>query len=109
MPEPHVREEYMNTVVRSMVRILSSVVLTVVLPVLAPDALGEEKAKKLDGKTIFNERCLKCHKVEKFRALQHDQKGWEIILSRMERSKSCVLSEDEREAVAGYLSKQYGD
>jgi mono/diheme cytochrome c family protein len=92
-----------------MILALSSVIVAGMLLVLSPNSFSDDKSKKLDGKTIFDERCLKCHKVEKFRALQHDQKGWEIILSRMERSKSCILSDDEREAVAEYLSKQYGD
>ena len=99
----------MSPVVKKLVLALESVVLTGTLLVLSQNSLGDEKAKTLDGKAIFNERCLKCHKVEKFRALQHDQKGWEIVLSRMERNKSCVLNDDEREAVAAYLAKQYGD
>ena len=99
----------MTTFVRSMVLALSSVVLTGMLLVLSPNSFGEEKTKMLDGKKIFDEKCLKCHKVEKFRSLQHDRKGWEIVLSRMERNKSCILSSEENAAVAEYLSKQYGD
>jgi uncharacterized Zn finger protein len=94
---------------RNMVLTLASAGLTGILLAASPHAIGEEKAGKLDGQKIFTERCLKCHKVEKFRALQYDRKGWEIVLSRMERSKSCVLSEDESAAVADYLSKQYGE
>ena len=99
----------MTPFVRSTVRALSSVALTGILLVASPNAFGEEKTNKLDGKAIFDQKCLKCHKVEKFRSLQHDRKGWEIVLSRMERSKSCSLSDEESSAVAEYLSKQYGD
>lgn len=96
-----------------LIPVISSAVLCCaisgVLVLLPLAAAGDENAKKPDGKAIFDQKCLKCHKVEKFKELQHDRKGWEIVLSRMERSKSCILSDEENAAVAEYLSKKYGE
>ncbi len=64
--------------------------------------------KKVDGKVVFEQKCLKCHKVDKFSKIRNDRRGWETVLRRMERN-SCILSDAETNAVADYLSKQYGE
>jgi cytochrome c5 len=81
--------------------------VTIAAPMLA-NAFAQEKATKLDGKTIFEQKCLKCHKAEKFKSQHNDQKGWELILSRMERN-SCVLSDEEQVVLAEYLAKVHGE
>jgi mono/diheme cytochrome c family protein len=85
------------------------VVVAVVTTLLLTVAYADEQQAKIDGKAIFEQRCMKCHNVEKFKSLQHDRQGWEIILNRMKRSKNCVLSDDEINAVADYLAKKYGE
>lgn len=72
----------------------------------APHAIGQEK--KPDGKTLFEQKCLKCHKVEKFKSQHNSRQDWELILSRMERN-SCVLNDAEAGALAEYLAKTYGE
>ena len=73
-----------------------------------PQAAAQEKAAKVDGKTLFEQKCLKCHKAEKFKSQHNSRSEWETILSRMERN-SCVLNEAEATALAEYLAKQYGE
>jgi len=73
-----------------------------------PGAGAQEKEKKLDGKAIFEQKCLKCHKPEKFTSQHNDRQGWELILSRMERN-SCVLSPEELSTLADYLTKVHGE
>jgi len=92
---------------KSMRAVLFCTLMAIALIVL-PKAFAEEKAKKLDGKTIFEQKCLKCHKPEKFKAEHNDQQGWELILSRMERN-SCAISEDEQKVLAQYLAKVHGE
>lgn len=87
-------------------RVLVVTILSVFL--VLPAAYGAGQSAKLDGKTVFEQKCLKCHKPEKFRSQRNDAKGWELILSRMERN-SCVMSEPERAAIAEYLGKNYGE
>jgi mono/diheme cytochrome c family protein len=76
--------------------------------VLLPNAFAQEKAAKPDGKAIFEQKCLKCHKPEKFKSQHNDKKGWELILSRMERN-SCALSDQEQVVLADYLAKVHGE
>lgn len=84
-------------------------VLAVMTAVTALYASGAESpAKKLDGKAIFEQKCLKCHKIAKFKEQENSRKDWVIILSRMQRG-TCPMTEEELEALADYLAKAYGN
>ncbi|MEK6742090.1 MAG: hypothetical protein AABZ15_00605 [Nitrospirota bacterium] len=97
----------MNRFSRNSVITVLCVVVSAVLLML-PNAFGEEKAKKLDGKALFEQKCLKCHKNTKFKDLASDRKGWVLTLSRMQRS-TCPMNDEELEVLADYLSKTYGE
>lgn len=73
-----------------------------------PLAFGADSPKKLDGKQVFEQKCLKCHKIEKFNTQRYDRKGWDLVLSRMELN-TCNLTDEEARAVGVYLSKTYGE
>ena len=75
---------------------------------MLPSAFGDEKTKKMDGKTLFEQKCLKCHKTTNFKNLASDRKGWVLTLSRMQRG-TCKISDDELEVLADYLAKAYGE
>lgn len=75
---------------------------------LLPLAFGDDAPKVIDGKSVFEQKCLKCHKIDKFKKNRTDRKGWELTLRRMERN-SCILTDDETNAVANFLSKEYGE
>lgn len=83
-------------------------VAAVAVMLTLPNAFGEEKTKNLDGKTLFEQKCLKCHKNTKFKNLASDRKGWVLTLSRMQRS-TCPMTDEELEVLADYLSKVYGE
>jgi cytochrome c5 len=87
-----------------------SILYFVAVAVMLPNAFGEEKAKTktLDGKTLFEQKCLKCHKNTKFKDLVSDRKGWVLTLSRMQRG-TCAMTDEELEILADYLSKVYGE
>ncbi|MDH4162848.1 MAG: hypothetical protein OEW15_09210 [Nitrospirota bacterium] len=72
---------------------------------MLPAAFGADTSK---GKAVFEAKCLKCHKVDKFKKNRSDRKGWEMTLRRMERN-SCILTDEETNAVADYLAKEYGE
>ena len=99
---------------RSLARFISAsvplcVVASAVLLLMQPTAFGDERQqKKLDGKTLFEQKCLKCHKPAKFKEQQNDKKGWELILSRMSRG-NCVLTDEEIEILSEYLAKEFGE
>jgi cytochrome c5 len=93
------------------IKVLSVLVcaLTAASMLVLPSAFGgNEKPKKADGKTLFETKCLKCHKREKFKEQASDRKGWVLTLSRMQRG-TCDISDDELEALADYLAKAYGE
>jgi mono/diheme cytochrome c family protein len=69
---------------------------------------SDDSQKHITGKQVFEQKCLKCHKPEKFTTQHHDRREWEQILSRMELN-TCVLSDAEANAVADYLVKEHGD
>jgi len=79
----------------------------VVAMLVLPNAFGDEK-KKADGKTLFETKCLKCHKQTKFKDLASDRKGWVLTLSRMQRG-TCAITDDELEVLADYLAKEFGE
>ncbi len=75
---------------------------------MLPNAFGDEKTKKIDGKVLFEQKCMKCHKNTKFKDLASDRKGWVLTLSRMQRG-TCPMTDDELDVLADYLSKIYGE
>ena len=75
---------------------------------MLPTAFGDEQGKSLDGKTLFDQKCLKCHKNTKFKDLASDRKGWVLTLSRMQR-RTCPMTDEALEVLADYLTKFYGD
>ena len=97
----------MNKFTRNSVLVFLSFVAAAVMLTL-PNAFGEEKAKKPDGKALFEQKCLKCHKNTKFKDLASDRKGWVLTLSRMQRG-TCAITDEELEVLADYLAKVYGE
>jgi cytochrome c2 len=97
----------MNKVARNSAITFISFVAAVVLLML-PNAFGDDTAKKLDGKALFEQKCLKCHKNTKFKELASDRKGWVLTLTRMQRS-TCAMTDEELDVLADYLSKVYGE
>ena len=87
---------------------LLSVLLLLTSSFSASISSGEEKTKQLSGKSVFETKCLQCHKPSKFKDQHHDRRAWEQILSRMELN-TCVLSDAEASAVADYLVKEFGE
>lgn len=67
-----------------------------------------DSVKKMDGKAIFEAKCLKCHKLAKFKEQENSRKDWVVILSRMQRG-TCDINDNELEALADYLAKTYGN
>jgi hypothetical protein len=82
--------------------------LAVAAMLMLPNAFGGEQAKQLDGKSLFEQKCLKCHKKPKFKDLTSDRKGWVLTLSRMQRG-TCAISDAELEVLADYLAEEYGE
>jgi hypothetical protein len=81
--------------------------LAAAVMLMLPNAFGGEQTK-LSGKTLFEQKCLKCHKIAKFKDNTSDRKGWVLTLSRMQRG-ICAVSDGEIEVLADYLADVYGE
>lgn len=70
----------------------------------APEPTPGE-ATGLDGAVILQEKCTKCHDLQRVEAQRLDDVGWEQVIDRM-REKGADLTDDEATALAEYLSLQ---
>ena len=61
----------------------------------------------VDGETLVQERCTKCHGLERVTGVQKEREGWEQTVDRM-IAKGAELDESEKAAVIEYLAEAYG-
>jgi len=60
-----------------------------------------------DGEKLLNERCTKCHSLDRVKTAQKTQDQWQQIVTRMV-GKGANLSNDEQKTLVEYLAKTYG-
>ena len=87
-----------------------AVVLLVLGIVLAACGGAQEPASgsgaELDGKTLVEERCTKCHSLETVTGAKKSPDGWQSNVERM-IGHGAQLDEAEKAAVIDYLSETY--
>jgi cytochrome c5 len=83
-------------------------VMAAAVMLMLPNAFGEEKRDNLAGKSLFEQKCLKCHKKARFDDLTGDRNSWVTSISRMQRGL-CPISDAEIEVLADYLAVAYGE
>jgi len=79
---------------------------------LAPCAAGAQQAKPIGfpdapGRDLTLRLCFQCHADTMWRDHRQDRRGWEGVLYRMV-GRGALWSEDEINAMAGYLGAVYG-
>ena len=79
---------------------------------LAPCAAGAQQAKPIGfpdapGRDLTLKLCFQCHADTMWRDHRQDRRGWEGALYRMV-GRGALWSEDEINAMAGYLGAVYG-
>ena len=92
----------------SNLRILAAILVLA----LAPCAAGAQQAKPTGfpdgpGRDLLLGRCFQCHGDTMWRDHRQDRRGWEGVLYRMV-GRGALWSEDEINAMAGYLGAVYG-
>ena len=60
----------------------------------------------LDGQALTEERCTKCHTLERVEAAKKTSEEWKTTVERMV-GNGAELDEAEQEAVIKYLSEAY--
>jgi cytochrome c5 len=66
---------------------------------------GNSKTPESQGKKLVDERCTKCHNLDRIQAAHHDRAGWENTVARMVRL-GAKLNKEERQKVIDYLSSR---
>jgi len=66
-------------------------VLAAAVMAMLPSAFGDEKTKPMNGKTLLEQKCQKCHKSTNFKDLASDRIGWVLALRRRQRGHLCHL------------------
>ena len=56
-----------------------------------------------DPAAIVQERCTKCHNIDRIKAANHDAAGWTATVARM-KGKGAQLSTAEAAAVVSFLA-----
>jgi cytochrome c5 len=60
-----------------------------------------------DGEKLLNDRCTKCHSLDRVKAAQKSQDQWKQTVTRMV-GKGANLSNAEQTTLIEYLAKTYG-
>ena len=72
-----------------------------------PTTEQEEAAPvKLDGKSLLEERCTRCHDLGRVERARKTEEEWKATVERM-RGKGAMLSQAEQELVIQYLAETY--
>jgi competence protein ComEA len=64
-------------------------------------------ASIMDGATLLNQRCTRCHTLTRVTTAKHTADQWTQIVSNMVR-RGANLNSDEQKALVDYLAKTYG-
>ena len=88
--------------------LLALVLLTVLVTLIAACTGGKAGGGEasLDGKTLVETRCTKCHDLERVKAAKKSADEWKTNVERMV-GKGAELNDAEQEVVAKYLTEAY--
>ena len=90
----------------------SRIILTILLlsPFIAVSCEDAEKVQTtpptLDGQSLVQERCTKCHGLGRIIQARNTDKGWKATVKRMV-SKGAQLNATEQEKAVQYLAETY--
>jgi cytochrome c5 len=68
---------------------------------VAPPATGGS-----DGEALMNDRCTKCHNLNRVKSAKNTADGWNRVVSNMV-SKGAKLTSEEQQILVDYLAKTY--
>jgi cytochrome c5 len=72
-----------------------------------PQAPGSTAAPVLGGEELLQERCTRCHDLDRVHAAGKSESEWEATVERM-RGKGAELTDDEAQILVEYLAETYG-
>ena len=72
----------------------------------APAQATVAPAAGVDGQALLNDRCTKCHNLNRVTSAKKSASDWESTVSRMV-GKGAQLTTDEQKVLVDYLAKTY--
>ena len=87
-------------------RISVQTVLLLFLLVSVSPAYGEEK--KVEAKSLFEDKCSSCHSIDRPKSKKKTKEGWEKTVMRMKNVNGCPITDDQAKMIIHYLSENYG-
>ena len=79
---------------------------TSTLASLTPTTDGSGSSSSLDGATLVQERCTRCHGISRIQAAAKTKDEWTATVNRM-IGRGAKLNADEKIAVINYLAETY--
>ena len=64
--------------------------------------------KSVDAKSLFEQKCSRCHTIERPKSKQKTRAEWEATVMRMKNVNGCPISDQEAEIIINYLAENYG-
>ena len=84
---------------RSFITFIAATAITLA----ATAAIAAEPSPLAEGRSLFEQKCVICHSLERSLAVQADRAGWEATVKRM-IAKGAKLDKAQVEPILGYLS-----
>jgi mono/diheme cytochrome c family protein len=67
-----------------------------------------EAPASVDGEALLQDRCARCHGLDRTTGASKSREGWATTVDRM-IDKGVVLSAEERDVLISYLAEMYGE
>lgn len=76
---------------------------------LAMGLWGAAEAQETgEVKALFEQKCSICHPFDRATAKKKDREGWEKTVLRMKNVNGAPVTDDEAQAIIGYLTANHG-
>ena len=73
----------------------------------APTTIAPTAAPALNGATLLNERCARCHSLDRVKQAKKTLAEWQTTVTRM-RGNGAILTDAEAQALIEHLAQTYG-
>jgi hypothetical protein len=81
--------------------------LAMSFPVVWGTLVYSTETPKVDGKTLFEQKCGLCHSLKKPESKRKTAKEWEKTVMQM-KENGCPITDEQATAIIQYLSQRYG-
>lgn len=61
-----------------------------------------------DVKALFEQKCSTCHPADRATSKKKDREGWEKTVLRMKNVNGCPITDEEAQAIIGYVTANHG-